>query len=197
MMIEIKSDLQSKNALIKKQSDELQSINALIKEQADELQSINKIFQTYYLCFLHSDLSLRHVGKYKENDKEKFIFFDLGLVEKIENKEEAANKMFINVTNSIEEKKEKEKEKETKTNFNKSYKEIQSTGIKRGKEELDSFQPFATLIKKEQVKSTPPKFHHKNKKEEEEEKEKEEEEEKEEGEEEEEEGEEDKKKTRR
>ncbi|EAL65993.1 hypothetical protein DDB_G0282827 [Dictyostelium discoideum AX4] len=57
--------------------------------------------------YLHSDLSLRHVGKYKYNDEDKFIFFDLGLVEII--KQDAANKMFKNVTDNIEIKKKKKK----------------------------------------------------------------------------------------
>ncbi|KAM9950745.1 hypothetical protein ACTFIT_012022 [Dictyostelium discoideum] len=57
--------------------------------------------------YLHSDLSLRHVGKYKYNDEDNFIFFDLGLVEII--KQDAANKMFKNVTDNIEIKKKKKK----------------------------------------------------------------------------------------
>ncbi|EAL66120.1 hypothetical protein DDB_G0282521 [Dictyostelium discoideum AX4] len=66
--------------------------------------------------YIRSDLSLRHVGKYKYNDEDKFIFFDLGSVEII--KEDSANKMFNNVINSIKEEKEIEKEKERKRKKN-------------------------------------------------------------------------------
>ncbi|KAM9963948.1 hypothetical protein ACTFIW_005589 [Dictyostelium discoideum] len=59
--------------------------------------------------YLHSDLSLRHVGKYKYNDEDKFIFFDLGLVEIIQDKQDAANKMFKDVTYDIERKRQKKK----------------------------------------------------------------------------------------
>ncbi|KAM9963920.1 hypothetical protein ACTFIW_005561 [Dictyostelium discoideum] len=83
--------------------------------------------------YLHSDLSLRHVGKYKYNDEDKFIFFDLGLVEIIQDKQDAANKMFKNVTDNIE----KEKEEE-----------IKILGIKRRNQELESLQPLITPIKK-------------------------------------------------